>query len=545
MLRALLLAGLLTAVAAAGVIRVPSQQPTVQQGLDAAQAGDTVLVEPGTYRERLVWPSRDGISLVSEQGPEVTTLRPRDDSGRVLLVPFAEITRATLIRGFTITGGRLVATVTAPGYGAGIRLVYAGPEICHNRIVGNTIECPGGIGTVANAEGAGLSVYTTVNAPLVHDNLIAGNEILHDETQSGYARGAGACCRGPGVFYQNEFRENRSLTVGTVPIPAVSAYGGGLCIEGGPAVVFCNVFLANRAGSWELPGATASGGGLYINDPKGYVAHNTFAGNIADQAISWGGAICVRDSSSTAVKNNIFAGNTATGVYGYGGGICFRGDTSGGLPAWDYNDAWDNAPDDYWGCRSGPHALSADPRFAAGPAGSHYLSATRAGQPYDSPCIDAGDSLLMTEPLNLDSLRRTWTTSTDSAYDVCAPDLGYLYPLDRATGLAAEEPLPTPRRLSIAPNPTTGGTVRLTGKTGTLPPISGPPANGEVSQRFPNQARLTLVDAAGRTVFSRPQVIEDWSMDISLDLRKVPAGVYLVRMESGGRATSARLVVLE
>lgn len=528
MARAVLLTGLLILVAAAGIIRVPTEQPTVQQGLNTALAGDTVLVAPDTYRERLVWPSRDGISLVSEQGPELTVLRPRDDSGRVLLVPHSAITRTTLIKGFTITGGRLVATLTAPGYGAGIRLVYAGPEICHNHIVGNSIEAPGGIGTLANAEGAGLSAYTTDNSPLVHDNLISGNTIVHYETQTGYARGAGACCRGPGVFYQNEFRENLSLTEGTVPVPAISAYGGGLCIETGPSTVFCNLFLGNRAGSWELPGATASGGGLYVNDPKAYIAHNTFVGNIADQAICWGGAVCVRDSLGAVVKNNIAAGNFARGVYGYGGGFCYRGDTLQGRPTYDHNDVWGNTPEDYSGCLPGPHALSVDPRFAVGPAGGHYLSATRAGQPCDSPCIDAGDTLLMNSPLNLDSLRRTWTTSTDSAYDVLAPDVGYLYPVDRPSGFAAKDRLPVPARLGIVPNPVRGGeaTVRIRGVDGS-------------------RVRVTLHDPAGRAVLSRPSAVGSRSSGVPLDVRGLPSGVYLVRVESGSRATSGRLVVLE
>lgn len=523
-----LIALLVFAVTGAGarVIRVPADQPTVQQGLNSAQPGDTVLVAPGTYRERLVWPGRDSIRLISEQGPELTILRPRDDSGRVLLLPSAAITNATLIRGFTITGGRLVATLTAPGYGAGIRLVYAGPEISHNHIVGNRVEAPGGIGSVANAEGAGLSIYTTDNVPLVHRNLIAYNTIIHDRTQTGFARGAGASCRGPGVFYQNEFRENSSRTVGIVPVPAVTAYGGGLCLEGGPSVVYSNLFIGNRAGGYDLAGAHAYGGGLYVNDPGAYIANNTFVGNIAEQAHGWGGGICIRDSLSPVVKNNIVVGNIAAGAYPWGGGICFRGDTTQGIPTYDHNNVWANTPEDYYAALPGPHALNADPLFATGPAGSHYLSAIRAGQPYDSPCIDAGDTLLMTVPLNLDSLRRTWTTSTDSAPDRFAPDMGYLYPIDRPTGLASTpgRPMPGPR-LTIAPNPV--------GEGGATLRVEGVEAS---------RLKVTVYDVSGREVLRQSAVGSRTGLLLA-GLGALPDGTYFIRVAAGGFVSTRKLTV--
>jgi hypothetical protein len=76
---ALLFTALLAGSAAAQTtIRVPADQPTIQAGIDAAIPGDTVLVAPGTYVERISFLGK-AITVQSETGPAGTVI---DGNGR-------------------------------------------------------------------------------------------------------------------------------------------------------------------------------------------------------------------------------------------------------------------------------------------------------------------------------------------------------------------------------------------------------------------------------------------------------------------------------
>ena len=52
-------------VAAATIINVPADYSAIQAALNAAQSGDTVLVQPGTYYENVILPDVNGIKLIS------------------------------------------------------------------------------------------------------------------------------------------------------------------------------------------------------------------------------------------------------------------------------------------------------------------------------------------------------------------------------------------------------------------------------------------------------------------------------------------------
>jgi len=95
---------LLLSLGSAAVVRVPSQQPNIQAGLDAALTGDTVLVAGGTYIELLAWPGRAGDYARGESGPDSAVI---DGLHKLLVVRMdaMDYTNATVLCRFTISRG--------------------------------------------------------------------------------------------------------------------------------------------------------------------------------------------------------------------------------------------------------------------------------------------------------------------------------------------------------------------------------------------------------------------------------------------------------
>jgi hypothetical protein len=110
-----LIAGLLVAVAArasaGAVINVPASQPTIQAGIDAAANGDTVVVAPGTYAERIDLTGK-AIEVRNSAGPATTTI---DGGGLANVVSFKTgESRSSILRGFS--GGPLDVIADVAGW---------------------------------------------------------------------------------------------------------------------------------------------------------------------------------------------------------------------------------------------------------------------------------------------------------------------------------------------------------------------------------------------------------------------------------------------
>jgi hypothetical protein len=100
---------------------VPSQYSTIQSALNAAKAGDTILVSKGIYRENIIWPQTNNLNLVSVNPSKNSAVIDGRDSGRVININWSgsKIFNAQ-INGFIIQNGFINVPAHQGGRGAGI-----------------------------------------------------------------------------------------------------------------------------------------------------------------------------------------------------------------------------------------------------------------------------------------------------------------------------------------------------------------------------------------------------------------------------------------
>lgn len=299
----------------AGIIQVPGDHATIQAGVNGAVSGDTVLVAPGTYHESIYWPMVDGITLISS-GDSTNTILDAQLMGSVITFPSdGTITGATLVSGFTLTGGSsysgggIVCSVASPTLtslliednvatsnisgqgGGGLYCSSASPTISRVTFLNNRA-------TSTEWQGGGGAVYCYESDPSFHHVLFKGN-----------SAGSG------GALYINHYSnptlddvqiiENRATNTGSV------YGGGGLNVYFGSDPVITHALFLNNSSSGRFGGGAILAG----NSSEPTVSHSRLIGNTAFT----GGAFSLDSHASIFIDNCDFIANSATssGHIGY------------------------------------------------------------------------------------------------------------------------------------------------------------------------------------------------------------------------------------
>ena len=125
-------------------LHVPGGHPTIQSGIDAAENGDTVLVESGTYQENIDFKGK-GITVTSQSGPDDTMINGRRSNSVIIF--WNSENGSAILNGFTITNGIYTEAMDMIyPFGGGISIRNASPIITNCIIAGNGAKDGGGGG---------------------------------------------------------------------------------------------------------------------------------------------------------------------------------------------------------------------------------------------------------------------------------------------------------------------------------------------------------------------------------------------------------------
>jgi len=259
----------------------------IQEGINAAVDGDTVLAADGTYagdgNKNLDFGGK-AITVRSENGPNDCVIDCEGD-GRGFYFHSGEAA-ASVVDGFTITNGY-------ESLGGGIYCANASPTVVNCKIVENRSQERGG--------GIYCGGYSN---PTIPNTLISGNTAefgggVYCEAGNPLIIGC-TICRNTAVGYD--------CPQGQMPCYVIGR-GGGVCCEGewecNITIVDCDIFQ-NTAG--------VDGGGIYFVGDSLAISNSNVEDNTA---VSGGGLLVWADTAD--IMNCRITRNTA--AYGSGGGM--------------------------------------------------------------------------------------------------------------------------------------------------------------------------------------------------------------------------------
>ena len=275
---------------------------TIQAAINAALAGDTIIVCPWTYVENIEFDGKDiTVRSIDISDPTIVAATIIDGRGSGSVVRFYR-GDTSILGGFTIRNGNAYS-------GGGIDVIESSPTITGNTITGNTADYGGGISVVyysdptitgntieANQADYGGGIYVDSSSPTLTGNTITGND-------ADYGGGIH-------IYYYSD----PTITGNTIE-GNTADYGGGISVtDNSFPIISENTINENDAGSF--------GGGIYVtnySDPL--ITDNIINDNMAS---SDGGGIYVTNYSFPLIEDNIINDNTASSN---GGGIYVRRDS--------------------------------------------------------------------------------------------------------------------------------------------------------------------------------------------------------------------------
>jgi hypothetical protein len=273
-------------------IHVPLDYPTIQEAIDTAASGDTVLVAAGTYTERIDFLGK-AITVKSESGP-IQTVIDGNHAGSVVTIEYNG-DRQSVLEGFLITKG-------SADDGGGITIYAAKVVLINNIVTLNAATENGGgvhgmgshITMIQNSIFQNSAGYYGGGLSLGYEASILEENVILDNT----------AFRGGGIWCASHLPESE-WTGNSIKNNWASEWGGGIFFHFSHPSVTDNTIMGNSA---------AKGGGVFCHGAHPYLTWNT----IRENAASSGGGAYLTVESRPTITGNLIELNTAD----VGGGIC-------------------------------------------------------------------------------------------------------------------------------------------------------------------------------------------------------------------------------
>jgi len=316
-----------TVIMQAQIIHVPGDYPTIQQGINHATPGDTVLVAEGTYYEQINFMGKKPLMVASRflmdgdtshisntviDGSHLTDL---DNSSVVYFLNGEDTT--SIICGFTIQNGK--GTYESQYWlcraGGGVWISGSGAKIINNRIVNNTVDDAQGNGKRTFGAGISTDMQESSNWVVIANNYIEKNTAISDDFEASSA-GMLICCNCR--IINNIISENTCINLDSY----ADAGGIGTWADLNWTTNITNVIQNNIIKNNTIQGYNAYGGGVFLQGVQAIFSNNEVSSNEAiatgESLGGAGGIYLIRLKEGSVVKNNVIKENSSNL---WGGGL--------------------------------------------------------------------------------------------------------------------------------------------------------------------------------------------------------------------------------
>ena len=315
---------LLLRLSMAETIHVPADRPTIQDGINAAQDGDVVLVDEGEYKECLYFLGKKiTVASLYYQDQDTshiskTIISAPDDlaeNGSLVSFVFGETNESVLL-GFTLTGG--TGSVLSGGQrgGGAILIDRAAPKISHNIVRNNTVENDQAGFTMGGGICVAMSEHQEFT--ILEHNLVTSN---HLSATKNSVYGGGIFVGANAKLTNNRIADN---TVKYTGVATAVATGGGLCCKSVDYIIDVEIDSNTVENNYveSTKAAFVAGVDLMVtntvftdNVVRGNVINGTSRNNIPGMRV-------INRSDSLLLERNVFADNHSQGsAFCAGGGL--------------------------------------------------------------------------------------------------------------------------------------------------------------------------------------------------------------------------------